>query len=177
MKNRIILQVEDDPNDVILLDVAFKQAEISSPVRVVSNGHEAIDYLSGRGSYEDRGRFPLPGLILLDLHLPRISGIEVLDYLAQEPTLRHIPVVVMSSSNQPEDVWQCYENGVNAYVMKPLTNAERRSLACAIKAFWIDLNILSPVLTSQPQNPRRPSGEQTDAARWNISKDGSLFDH
>ena len=96
--HRVILLVEDDPNDILLIQRAFRKANLTTALRVVKDGDEAIAYLSGKGPYRDRRRYPLPVLILLDLKLPRRSGFEVLQWLKARLGLRRIPVVVLTSS-------------------------------------------------------------------------------
>ena len=93
----IMLLVEDDPNDILLIQRAFAKACLVNPLKVVRDGEEALNYLSGSGEFADRGRYPLPSLILLDLKLPRKSGLEILQWLRQQPALKHIPVIVLTS--------------------------------------------------------------------------------
>src|SRR5262245_46306282 len=96
--NQAILLVEDDENDVFLLQHAFAAAGVTHPIAVVSDGRQAIAYLAGADRYGDRGRFPFPGLVLLDLKLPGIAGLEVLRWVQQQPSLCLLPVIVLSSS-------------------------------------------------------------------------------
>lgn len=99
-----ILLVEDNPKDVLLMRRAVKKAEIANPLQVVNDGDEAVLYLSGQAPYNDRTRYPLPVLILLDLKLPRPSGAEVLMWLRQQPVLKRLPVVVLTASREYMDV-------------------------------------------------------------------------
>src|SRR6267378_6007218 len=98
-----ILHVEDDPNDVLLVDLAFHKTGAPISLTVVNDGDQAIDYLSGQGIYRDRLTYPLPAIVLLDLKLPRRSGLEVLAWVRSREDLRRMPVVMLTSSNQPSD--------------------------------------------------------------------------
>jgi CheY-like chemotaxis protein len=115
------LLVEDDPNDVLLLEMEFQNCR--SPIRLfsVGDGGEAIDYLEGRGRYSDRDKYPQPDVVLLDLKMPRINGFQFLEWLRKSSTPnRLIPVVVMSSSALREDVDKAYTLGANSYMVKPI---------------------------------------------------------
>jgi CheY-like chemotaxis protein len=138
--NQLILLVEDDANDVFLLQHAFAAAGITHRIAVVSDGRQAIAYLAGVDQYSDRGRFPFPGLVLLDLKLPVCTGLEVLRWLQQQPALCPLPVIVLSSSAGARDVEEAYRLGGRAFLVKPLSVGERVELARAVKAFWLDLN-------------------------------------
>src|SRR5947207_15233949 len=99
-----ILHVEDDPNDVLLIARAFRKAEVPVQIQVVNDGEQAVHYLSGTDAFAQREQFPLPALVLLDLKLPRKSGIEVLEWLRAQPGLKRIPVIMLTSSRQPMDI-------------------------------------------------------------------------
>jgi CheY-like chemotaxis protein len=140
MKQIHILQVEDDDNDVFFLHHAFEQADVRNPVHRARDGQEAIDYLSGQGPYADRFQHPVPGLILLDLQIPRRSGIEVLEWMRKQPGVSCLPVIVYSGSAQQSDVDALYRLGANAYVVKPASMEEHIELARHIKGFWLRFN-------------------------------------
>jgi CheY-like chemotaxis protein len=135
-----ILLVEDDPNDVFFLQRAFTAAAIDNPLSVAQDGQEAIDYLSGLGKYADRARHPLPCLIILDLKMPRRTGMDVLQWLREQPVFRCIPVIVFSSSAQRYDVERAYGLGATAFVVKPANNERRSELAALVKGFWLEFN-------------------------------------
>ena len=116
-----ILLVEDDPNDVFFLRYAFEQASIKDPILAVQDGQEAIDYLLGKGKYENRSKYPLPGLILLDLKVPRIRGLKVLEWIRGQPEIRETPVVVVTTSIEPADRRRADQLGVLAYLCKPVS--------------------------------------------------------
>lgn len=136
----LILLVEDDENDVLFAQLAMEDAEVTTPVQVVQTGQEAINYLIGKGEYADRQRYPLPSLILLDLKLPNVSGLEVLKWLRQQSDLPPLPVIALTSSDDEEDIRRCYQHGVNAFVVKPFGVMERLALFKAIDAFWLGHN-------------------------------------
>ena len=135
-----IMLVEDNPTDVILIRRAFDQAKLGNPLQVVSDGDAAVDYLAGEGIYADRRQFPLPILILLDLKLPRRSGIEVVQWLRDQETLKRIPVVMLTSSQQHRDVNAAYENGVNSYLVKPVEFDGLLQMLRTVNFYWLMLN-------------------------------------
>ena len=132
------LLVEDDGSDVFLVERAFRKDGCGHRLHVVGDGQEAIDYLMGVGTYQDREKHPIPGVILLDIKMPRISGLEFLDWLHQKAPedLRIIPIVVMSSSDQECDVKTAYELGANCYLVKPIPWAEFEERMRSLNIFW-----------------------------------------
>jgi CheY-like chemotaxis protein len=135
-----VLVAEDDEIDVTLLQRAFKHAEITNPLHVVRDGHEAIEFLSRlRGLPDER----LPGLVLLDLKMPRRDGLQVLRWIREQPILRALPVAIFSSSANTADIENAYEAGANAYLIKPPSTAERNEVARFIKE-WLRL-VQAPV--------------------------------
>jgi len=137
--NSMLLVVEDDPNDVLLLSRALRKAALSNPVQFVNDGEAAIAYLAGQGEYKDRERYPLPALVLLDLKVPRKSGLEVLAWLRLQPGLKRLPVIVLTSSKEPSDVSRAYEMGANAYLVKPAVSEALVDIVRAINLFWLRL--------------------------------------
>jgi CheY-like chemotaxis protein len=135
-----ILQVEDDPNDVFLLQHAMKKAGVTNPIKVVSDGQQAIDYLQGTGPFADREKFPAPFLVLLDLKLPRVMGLDVLKWIRRQAGTRKI-VVVLSASDQPTDISQAYELGANGFLVKPAEARKMEETARAIKDYWLTQNL------------------------------------
>ena len=144
MPQSLILHVEDDPNDVLLLQHACRKAATTCNIQAVSDGDEAIAYLKGIDHFADRERFPLPHLILLDLKMPRISGFEVLSWLRDNPKLRFIPVVVLSSSNHDSDLRRAYELGANSYLIKPVSFDSLVEIIRTIHDYWLRLNAPLP---------------------------------
>lgn len=135
-----ILLVEDNPSEVLLMQRAFRKANIANPLQVVGDGDAAIFYLSGQGSYNDRETYPLPMIVLLDLKLPRKSGHEVLAWLRQQPVLKRLPVVVLTSSRESIDVNRAYELGVNSYLVKPVTFDSLLEIVRAFDLYWFSFN-------------------------------------
>ena len=135
-----LLLVEDDPNDILLIQRAMSKGGLVNPLRVVRDGEEAVAYLAGRGLYADRGRHPMPSLILLDLKLPRKSGLEVLEWLRGREEMRRVPVVVLTSSKESADINRAYELGVNSYLVKPVGFEDLLEMVKAIGMYWMILN-------------------------------------
>lgn len=142
-----ILLVEDDADSVFLFEHTVRKLGITNPLRVARDGREALDYLEGVGDFADRQKHPLPGLILLDLKLPRISGFEVLQALRQRPETRPLIVVVLTSSASDEDIAKAYALGANAYLVKPLQLEKLEEIVQAIKVFWLTHNHPPPCST------------------------------
>jgi CheY-like chemotaxis protein len=139
-KNSILL-VEDDGNDVLLLEHAFRKANLTNTIHVVNDGEQAIDYLQGRNKYSDRQKFPLPLLVLLDLKLPRKGGLEVLGWLReQNSSLNRIPVVIFTSSRQSSDINRAYDLGANSYLVKPADFDKLSSIVKLLDSYWFLLN-------------------------------------
>ena len=138
--SKTILLVEDEENDVFFLKNAFKEVGILNPLKVAQDGQEAMDYLSGRGDYADRARFPLPSLTLLDLKLPRVMGLEVLKWMRAQPGLKTLLVIILTSSRLGPDIERAYQLGANAYLVKPSSPPELYKIATSIKQFWLELN-------------------------------------
>lgn len=138
--NKCILQIEDEEGDIFLFKFACEQAGIDTPLQTVTDGQMAIDYLSGVGPYADRHKHPLPFLVLLDLKLPKVSGLEALAWIRQQPGLKHLVVIVFSSSAQPRDVERAYELGANSFVQKPSSLEETIELLQLLKSWWLRYN-------------------------------------
>ena len=116
-----ILMAEDDPDDRMMADQAFRQYRLKNGVVFVEDGQELMDYLHHQGTYSDADQFPLPDLILLDLNMPRKDGREALTEIKTDPKLRRIPVVILTTSQAEEDILRSYDLGANAYITKPVT--------------------------------------------------------
>lgn len=135
-----VLLVEDNPDDVALIQRAFRKANIANPLRIVTDGEQAVAYLAGRGEYADRAQHPLPVLVLLDLKLPKRSGHEVLAWLRSQQGLRRLPVAVLTSSREAADVNRAYDLGANAYLQKPVGFEALHELVRTLNLFWLILN-------------------------------------
>src|SRR5438067_1339022 len=115
----LVLVAEDEESDALILRHAFQKAGLANPLVVVQDGQEAIDYLSGSSPYQDRAKHPLPALLLLDLKMPRMSGFDVLGWIATRPDLKHLPVVVLSSSSADADIQKAHQMGARDFLVKP----------------------------------------------------------
>jgi CheY-like chemotaxis protein len=136
-KQFTVLLVEDDLNDIFLVKRAFRTAKIPNPLQIVTDGEEAIAYLQGAGKYSDREAYPLPKLIVMDIKMPRLSGFEVLEWVkGNGRPWRLIPVIIVSSSNNPSDINRAYELGANAYMVKPMNYRAVEHLFESITHYW-----------------------------------------
>ena len=142
--NKTILLVEDDANDVFFMRRAMKLAGMLDPLQVAPDGRHAIHYLEGRGEYSDRTQFPLPALVLLDLKLPHVMGLDVLKWIRDQPELKPVIVIVFTSSKLPLDIDQAYVRGANSYLVKPSSPAELPQMVRMIKHYWLELNQSAP---------------------------------
>jgi two-component system, chemotaxis family, response regulator Rcp1 len=136
-----ILMVEDNPGDVRLTREALKDAKVANVLNVVEDGVAALDYLHRRGEYAHVRR---PDLILLDLNLPKKNGREVLEELKEHPTLKTIPVVILTTSRAEEDVLRAYSLHANCYIMKPVDFTQFASIVRSIEHFWLSVVMLPP---------------------------------
>ncbi|MCL5105616.1 MAG: response regulator [Armatimonadetes bacterium] len=141
--HRTILLVEDNPDDVELTLLAFEEGNLTNEIIVARDGEEALDYLFGTGPYADQTK-ELPAVILLDLKLPKISGLDVLKQVRSDPRTNCLPVVVLTSSKEDEDIMRSYSLGANAYVRKPVDYAEFVKAAQTLGLFWLLLNEAPP---------------------------------
>jgi CheY-like chemotaxis protein len=113
-----VLLVEDNKNDALLFRNALKQSSVSARMQVVSDGNEALSYLNGGGTFGNRKAYPLPGMVILDLHIPKLSGLEVLRWIRQQPFLAGIPVVVFTGSDDGQSLAEAMQSGADTYLMK-----------------------------------------------------------
>jgi CheY-like chemotaxis protein len=150
-----ILLVEDNPNDLELTLVALDKSQLANEVIVARDGQEAIDYLTCEGEWKERAPGN-PAVILLDLKLPKIDGLEVLDMIRSNASLKRVPVVMLTSSREEQDLVRSYELGVNAYVVKPVEFAEFVEAISDLGVFWAVLNEPPPGSTRF----RRPPAAQ-----------------
>jgi CheY-like chemotaxis protein len=145
-----VLLVEDDDNDVLLLQRAFRSAGVTTPMRVTRNGEEAVEYLAGLLGDARALRTEAPSLVILDLKLPRKSGLEVLAWVRQQPGLRRMPVVVLTSSDEHRDVQCAYDLGANSYLVKPVMPQALTDAARLMGEYWLGLNV-SPDLSHEAE--------------------------
>jgi len=142
MSSKTILLVEDNPSDVDLTKRALQKGRILNPLVVVEDGQDALDYLSGAEPSA------LPTLVLLDLKLPRVPGLEVLRRIRADASLRRIPVVVLTSSNEEQDVMASYDLGVNSYIRKPVDFEQFTEAVAQLGLYWLVLNQPPPLAAS-----------------------------
>lgn len=137
MKPDLILIAEDNDDHVLLLRRALKKGAILNPLFIVTDGEEVISYLKGEGKFADRYEYPLPGLLLLDLKMPKKNGFEVLEWIRQQPFLKRLRVVVLTTSDNPQDIDRAYELGANSFIVKPLEQQQFLEVTEAIKGYWL----------------------------------------
>lgn len=137
-----ILLVEDNPADVELALRAFRRRKLANPITVVRDGEEALDYMHRRGAFADAA--PVPGVVLLDLRIPKVDGLEVLRELKQHPVYRHVPVVVLTTSGEHRDVKRSYEMGAASYIVKPVEFDKFQDVVERINLYWIVTNVPYP---------------------------------
>ena len=140
----VLVMADDDPADCLLTEKALRKADITCPLYVVHDGAELLDYLRREGDYTDPAAAPRPSLILLDLNMPKVNGTEVLERLREEPELRSIPVVVLTTSDEERDIAASYALGANAYLVKPSAFDDMVSVAQIVKAHWLEAVRLPP---------------------------------
>src|SRR5579859_3798317 len=164
MTNNTILLVEDDDNDVFFFQHALNKAGTTTALQVARDGQEAIDYLSGAGKFAERATFPVPGLILLDLKLPFVMGLDVLKWIRQESELTPI-VIILSSSSAEEDVARAYRLGANAYLVKSADVSRLEGMVRAINDFWLTQNT-PPCRSLAARDLQAPANARAEAIGW-----------
>lgn len=137
----VILMADDDPEDVMLARDALAESRLANALNVVGDGEELLDYLYQRGKYNE-GNAPRPGLILLDLNMPRLDGREALSRIKSDPNLRRIPVVVLTTSKAEEDVFRSYDLGANSYITKPVTFDSLVNVVRSLAEYWFGIVML-----------------------------------
>jgi two-component system response regulator len=140
-----ILLVEDNADDVELTLRAFRKSDLVNNVTVVRDGVEALDYLMATGEHAERNADDLPDLVLLDIKLPRVDGLQVLERLRANPRTRLVPVVVLTSSIEPRDLLTCYSLGANSYVRKPIDFQQFSRALQQIGTYWLQTNQAPPL--------------------------------
>ncbi len=143
-----ILVVEDEEDSIALLENAFRKAQFIHPVHRVSHGALAMEYLSNAIDLKKR-TVPLPALILLDLKLPLVSGLEVLRWIRSHPALHSMVVIIFTSSTEPKDIAEAYRAGANSYLVKPTSLNALRELAVELRNYWLRLNV--PPIEPKPR--------------------------
>ena len=139
-KKLTILHAEDDPNDVLLIERAFRKANFNGQLIVINDGEQAISYLKGEDDFSNREKYPFPNLLVMDLKLPRKSGLEVVSWIRNQPALRRLPIALLTSSRQPGDINSAYDSGVNCYLLKPVNFDDLVHTVKTLDLFWLQMN-------------------------------------
>ncbi len=140
MDGKFILIVEDNPDDEEMTLKSLQRAGLANDVQVVRDGVEALDFLFGTGAFAGRDTGRMPTVVLLDLKLPKLNGIDVLKRMRQQDTTRNIPVVILTSSSEDEDMVKSYDSGANSYVRKPVIFADFANVVSQLGLYWMLLN-------------------------------------
>jgi two-component system response regulator len=144
IRSRLILLVEDNPDDAELTLRAFEESNTLSQIVVAPDGEQALDYLFAKGFYLDRDPKVMPDVVLLDLNLPKVDGLGVLQRLRADSRTRRLPVVVLTSSNEESDIIRSYDLGANSFVQKPVDFAQFLNAAQQLGLYWLGLNTAPP---------------------------------
>jgi CheY-like chemotaxis protein len=135
-KPLVILLAEDDDHDIVATKRAWKKHNIANTLHIVNDGEECLDYLHQRGKYTEPGSAPRPGILLLDIKMPKMDGLSVLEHVRKDEKLRHLPVIILTTSKAEEDRLRGYNLGVNAYIVKPVGFENFSDAVRAINIFW-----------------------------------------
>ena len=139
-----ILLVEDNPDDLDLAMIALRKGKVVNSIHVARDGEEALDFLFCRGAFSERSFETPPKVVLLDLKLPKLTGLEVLQALRKEPRTKLLPVVVLTSSNQQRDLVESYQLGVNSYIQKPVDFTQFQKVIQDLGFYWLVVNLAPP---------------------------------
>ena len=148
--SKAILLVEDNASDIALTKRALERCRIGNTLIVAEDGQEALDYLFGAGAYQGRNVADLPALTLLDLKLPEISGLEILQQIRSDPRTRRMPVVILTSSREQVDVAAGYDLGVNSYILKPVDFSQFQQAVEQLGLYWLIINEAPPTVSGTP---------------------------
>jgi len=144
MKSKIILLIEDNPSDIGLTQRALAKSHIANELVVIEDGQEALDYLFATGLYADRDATNLPTLVLLDIKLPRVDGLEVLRQIRANQTTSRLPVVILTTSKEEQDIGQSYDLGANSYIRKPVDFTQFVQSVGHLGLYWLVMNEPAP---------------------------------
>ena len=135
----VILIADDDPEDRMLVKEALEESSLTNKIEFVENGEELLDYLQNKGKYADKEKCPIPGLILLDLNMPKKDGREALKEIKADPHLRVIPIVVLTTSKAEEDILKTYDLGVSSFITKPVTFSALVDVMKTVSKYWFEV--------------------------------------
>jgi CheY-like chemotaxis protein len=142
-ENQTILLVDDSDDDLSLLKHACRAAHFQASLQTVSNGEEAMAYLEGKGAFADREKYPLPLVMILDLNMPKMGGLSLLEWVRSQPKFRRLMIITLTASTRPEDVERAFDLGTNSYLVKPTTLAGLVAMICSLRD-WLDYNHFPP---------------------------------
>jgi CheY-like chemotaxis protein len=157
----LFLLVEDNEDHVLLIRRAFVKSKVVNPLQVVRNGEDAIAYLEGTGRFSNRAEFPLPSIILLDLKLTGMDGFDVLRWIRQQPELRPVRVVVLTSSSEIRDVNLAYQLGANSFLVKPVDFEDFVRVTQALQGYWLWTDKAPEVARPSRGNQKKPKGDES----------------
>jgi two-component system, response regulator len=140
--SQAILIIEDSPEDYEATLRAFTRSHLGNPIFHCDNGDDALDFLYHRGSFQDMKKYPRPGIILLDLNIPGTDGREALEIIKSSPELKTIPVIVLTTSDDRQDIEKCYRDGANSYIQKPVNLNKFIEAIERLKEYWFEITIL-----------------------------------
>jgi CheY-like chemotaxis protein len=152
--NQTILLIEDYGDDVFAMERALAEANITNPLQVVTDGQQALDYLSGTGQYANRTQYPLPFLVFLDLKLPFVDGFEILAWIRQEAALKSMIVIVLTGSAESRDQDKAYALGARSYLVKPPMAETLKGIFESLKSFWLSKADETPILLGNERGPQ-----------------------
>ena len=132
----VVLLAEDDEHDIVAIKRAWKKHHVVNPLYIVNNGEECLDYLHRRGKYNEPGTAPQPGILLLDIKMPKMDGLAVLKHIREDKEFRRLPVIILTTSKAEEDRVRSYDLGVNAYIVKPVGFENFSEAVRTISLFW-----------------------------------------
>lgn len=139
-ESAVILIIEDNEDHAELIMRCFEEHQITNKAFHVADGEKALDFVFGRGEYQDRTKYPVPNLILLDLRIPKLDGLEVLKQVKRDERTKYIPVVILTSSSNEKDLLSAYDSYVNSYLVKPLTYEKYLKLINDLGQYWLEIN-------------------------------------
>ena len=141
VSGNVILLVEDGEDEILIFRKAYAKAEVTCRLQIVRDGLQALAYLGGAGAYTNREEYPLPGLIIMDINMPRMSGFEVLRWMRDQPALKHLPTVMFTSSSFAADVKTAYDLAANSYLVKPINAADLVEIIKTLERYWFKMNV------------------------------------
>lgn len=137
-EDAVLIMVDDDEDDQLIAREAFEEIGLKARLVFLDNGQSLVDYLQGNEPYADREHHPMPSMVMLDINMPRMNGLEVLEYVKADSVFKSLPIVVLTNSGDPETIRRCYEMGASSYIRKPLEYAELKKALDNIRRYWFE---------------------------------------